>query len=326
MRKSASESQRERERIQRTLEDGGVFLLASHRRPDGDSLGSMMALAQWLEERGSRAYPLSPDGVPDPYGFLPTRERVLSAFPAGVEDYVAIVLDAPELGRTGAAAEAISGARLVIDIDHHPGNARFGDLNLVDVEASSTALILYELLSELDGISGPVASLLYVGVLTDTGAFRYGNTDGRTLAAAAGLVGLGADPSALARGVYGEQPLGSLKLLGMVLSSAESLLDGRVIVMSLTDEMRRDAGSTGEEIEGLAGYGRLVRGSQVSVLMREEDGGVRVSLRSLGDVDVNEVARGLGGGGHASAAGVFLDGTIEKVRQRVIEALVQACG
>jgi phosphoesterase RecJ-like protein len=212
-------------------------------------------------------------------------------------------------------------ASLVVNIDHHPDNTGYGDVNFVDPSASSVALIIYELLADTGELSAAISSLLYIGVMTDTGGFRFGNTDARTLRVAAALVILGANPAGLANAVYGEQPLGRLRLLGLVLSTTETEFDGKVAVSVMTERMKSETGSTGEDIEGIASVGRRVRGVEVALLLREEDGRIRASLRSKGAVDVNAVARRLGGGGHKAAAGVLLDGPIESARERLLEAI-----
>jgi phosphoesterase RecJ-like protein len=304
------------------LRSPGSFLIASHRRPDGDAIGSMLALADWLESRGSRSVCLLSDGVPEPYTFLPRADRVVQRVPSDLAADAALVVDTPDPGRLSARGGTLSTTGIIINIDHHPDNTLFGDINLVDVSASSAALLVYELLEPLGGISAEAAGSLYVGAMTDTGCFRFGNTDARTLSACAGLAELGARPAELARSVYGEQPPGRLRLLGLILSCVEVSADGRVALLTLNDEMRRAAGDSGEAIESIASYGRLIRGVQVAVLLREEPGGIRASLRSAGDVDVNEVARRLGGGGHRAASGAMLDAvSMESARRRVLAAV-----
>ncbi|MFH1866143.1 MAG: bifunctional oligoribonuclease/PAP phosphatase NrnA [Candidatus Eisenbacteria bacterium] len=316
--KKAAES---RKRTLLTLEGPGPFVLTFHRRPDGDALGSAIGLRLWLEGRGKRADVVNADGVTDPFGFLPTAERVLVEAPSDIEDYTVLVLDTPSASRAAIAGAFIDGAAAVVNIDHHPDNVIFGDINVVDPTASSVALMLYELLSASGELTSEIASALYVGVMTDTGGFRFGNTDARTLRAAAELVDLGASPAGLANAVYGEQPLGRLRLLGMVLSATVTELDGKVAVSVLTERMKRETGSTGEDIEGMASFGRLVGGVEVALLLREEDGLIRASLRSKGAVDVNAVAGRLGGGGHRSAAGAVLDGPLESARRVLLDAV-----
>lgn len=301
---------------------GRPVVIASHRRPDGDALGSSLGLLDWLEARGVRAVVVGADGVPEPYGFLQRAGEVRDEVPADISDFTLAVLDTPSPARAAVPAHVFRRASCVIDVDHHPDNALFGDINLVDVSASSVALLIYELIRSAGGTPRPSgAEALYTGVMTDTGCFRFGNTDARTLEAAAALVRLGAGPAALANSVYGEQPVGRLHLLGKVLESIEIAAGGRVAVSALTREMKEQTGCTGDEIEGVASFGRLVRGVEVAVLLREENGRVRASLRSRGGVDVGAVARSLGGGGHSSAAGVVLAGSLEDARSTVLGAV-----
>ncbi|MEA3409579.1 MAG: DHHA1 domain-containing protein [Candidatus Eisenbacteria bacterium] len=318
--KTAAESRR---KILEALEGPGPFVIASHGRPDGDALGSALALKLWLEGRGRRAEVVNSDGVPDPFGFLPSADRVLLEVPHDLIGCTVVVLDTPVTSRAALADDVLSRADLVVNIDHHPDNTRYGDLDLVDPSASSVALIIYELLADTGEFSVAISSLLYTGAMTDTGGFRFGNTDARTLRAAAELVALGASPAGLANAVYGEQPLGRLRLLGLILSTTETEFDGKVAISVLTERMKRDTGSTGEDIEGMASFGRLIRGVEVALLLREENGSVRASLRSKGAVDVNAVARRLGGGGHKAAAGVRLEGSIESARERLLEAVAE---
>jgi phosphoesterase RecJ-like protein len=319
--KTAAESRR---KILEVLEGPGPFLIAFHRKPDGDALGSGLALRLWLEGRGKRVDVVNSDGVPEPFGFLPSADRVVLKTPPDILGCTAFVLDTPDASRAALAEGVLAQATLVVNIDHHPDNTSYGDINLVDPSASSVALIIYELLADTGELSAAISSLLYVGAMTDTGGFRFGNTDARTLRTAADLVVLGASPTDLANAVYGEQPLGRLRLLGMVLSTTETELDGQVAVSMLTERMKGDAGSTGEDIEGMASFGRLIRGVEVALLLREEDGRIRASLRSKGAVDVNAVASRLGGGGHKAASGVTLDGPMESARELLLAVVAEA--
>ncbi|MFH1502906.1 MAG: DHH family phosphoesterase [Candidatus Eisenbacteria bacterium] len=316
---------RELEKTLRALEEDAPVLIASHVNPDGDSVGSSLGLATWLRGRGRDASAVFAGGLTAEYGFLPKTAAVLPSFPEDTTGMTAVIVDTPDPSRTGAPAGLFDGARSLVNIDHHPSNTMFGDVALVDVDASSTSLIVHELI-EASGhaAGGDVATFLYVGVLTDTGGFRFGNTDARTFDGAAALVRAGADAAEAARHVYGEQPVGSLRLLGMVLSSAESELGGRVAVMTLTDEMRERSGAAGDEIEGLASYGHLLEGVEVSLLLREQDGKVRVSFRSSGRADVNAIAGRVGGGGHKAAAGALMEGPLEGARARLIEIVAEA--
>ncbi len=313
------------ERVLELLGTSASILVASHVNPDGDSVGASLGLSRWLRSGGHDVMTVFLGGVPSQFSFLPDVTAVVAEFPPSPEERTVVVVDTPSPDRTGAPASFFDSARAVINIDHHPSNTGFGDAALVDTKASSASLLVHELIgSSGASVDARVATLLYAGVLTDTGGFRFSNTDARTFDAAARLVRLGADAPAVARHIYGEQPPERLRLLGMVLASLESELDGRLAVMTLTDEMRARAGATGENIEGLASYGHLLEGVEVSMLLREQCGRVRVSLRSSGDADVNEIAARLGGGGHRAAAGVLMDGPFDRARQLLVEAVRDA--
>jgi phosphoesterase RecJ-like protein len=265
---------------------------------------------------------VSTDGVPDPYGFLPGADAVHTAFPADPSGHTAVILDTPLPERTGAPAGYFDRVGLLVNIDHHPDNEGFGGAAYVDPSASSVALMVLEILEEVGApIDEEIATALYTGLFTDTGGFRFTNTDARTLSAAGRLVARGARPAEVARTVYGSLEPAELRLLGLVLSSMQSALDGRVSILYVTDEMRTVARTAEDGIEGLASYGRSVGGTEVAVLLREQRADTRVSLRSAGSLDVGALARELGGGGHAAAAGVVLDGPIRTARDRIVSAI-----
>ncbi len=308
--------------IIRMLRDSGSVLVVSHKRPDGDAIGSGLALVRWVAGIGIHARMLLEDGVPPNYRFIRAARDVLTEPPSDLGETTLVVLDTTDISRAGACAEALKSSRRIINIDHHPDNTMFGEVNLVDSTASAAALLIQELV-EGDGadLDLETASLLYIGLLADTGGFRYSNVDARTMAAAARLVTAGADPHGLARSVFAEQPFSQVRLLGMMLASMELHLDGQLALSVITDAMRVDAGACSESMEGLPGYGRLIAGVRVSGLIREIPGGSRVSLRSSGDTDVREVAARFGGGGHHAAAGVELDVPVDEARSLILGAV-----
>jgi phosphoesterase RecJ-like protein len=327
MRTSSRENAGVPEAILRALDAPGPFLITGHVRPDGDFLGTALALALWLRARGEGATVVSCEGVPEPYGFLPGADTVSTEFPHDPGARIAIIVDTPLPERTGAPPGYFEGGRGLINIDHHPDNPGFGDATFVDPSASSSAVLAFEILQAAAApIDAAIASALYVGIMTDTGGFRFTNTDATALRAAGELVVLGARPAELAREVYGSLSAQELRLLGRVLSSVQSALDGRVSILCVTDDMRSEARTGEDGIEGLASYGRDVEGTEVAVLLRETGGTVRASLRSAGDVDVGAVARELGGGGHRAAAGVVLDGPVADARERVVSAIARRVG
>lgn len=322
MRKSRGRNTTVRRTILRALDGEGPFLVTGHVKADGDFLGTALGLAGWLRARGRSVAVVSRDGVPRPYGFLSGAGSVVTEFPADPSGRTAVILDTPTPERTGAPPGYFDPVNLLINIDHHPDNTGFGGAAYVDPSASSVALLVFEVLEESAApIDEASATALYTGVFTDTGGFRFPNTDERTLRAAGELVARGAGPARVAREVYESLSPSELRLLGLVLSSAETALDGRVSILSVTDEMRAIAGTAEDGIEGLASYGRSVSGAEVAVLFREQGPDVRVSLRSGGGRDVGAVARELGGGGHGAAAGVVLEGPMSAARERVVSTL-----
>ncbi len=297
-------------------------LVTSHKRPDGDAIGSGLALVRWLNGAGVSARFFLEDGVPANYRFIRAGREVLTEAPRDLSDTTLVVLDTTEVSRVVKDTGILAGPREVINIDHHPDNRMFGDVNLVDPSASAAALLVQEIV-ETDGfeLDLETASLLFVGLVADTGGFRHSNVDARTMAAASRLVAAGADPHGLARNVFAEQPLSQVRLLGMMLSSMELHLDGRLALSVITEAMRTEAGTCSESMEGLPGYGRLVEGVKVSALIREIPNGARVSLRSNGGADVREIAARLGGGGHHAAAGVVLDVAVPEARRLILDAV-----
>ncbi|MCD4690878.1 bifunctional oligoribonuclease/PAP phosphatase NrnA [bacterium] len=298
------------------------LLVVSHRRPDGDAIGSCLAFCRWASAEGVRARALLEDGVPENYRFIRAANDVLTEPPADLSRTTLVVLDTTDMSRVGACANALEVGSGVINIDHHPDNKMFGDINYVDPSASAAALLVQELIEDAGGtIDLETASLLYVGLIADTGCFRYSSVDARTMAAAARLVTAGADPHALARGVFAELPYAQVRLLGLMLSGMELLFDGRLALSVITDAMRRTAGACSETMEGLPGYGRMVAGVRVAALVRETPDGARVSLRSSGATDVREIAALFGGGGHRAAAGAVLDCSVDDASARVRKAV-----
>ncbi len=315
----------QRAKIQKTLTSDGPFLVVSHQRPDGDAIGTSLALAAWLRGQGKEVAVWLPDPVPTNYRFIPAVGEILESLPPDLSDTVVLLLDSPDIDRAGNATALLRKARMIINIDHHTGNTEFGDLNLVDTTAAAVALIVLELMEEAGVDLDPeIASLLYVGLLADTGGFRHGNTDARALAAASYLVEKGADPAELSRNLFGELPAGQIHLLGLVLSSLELECNGRVSLMFLTDEMRTRTGVCEETLEGLPTYGRMIRGVDVAVLLTEDSGATRINLRSKGVVNVSAIAATLGGGGHAAASGAAVDAPIDVARGIVLSAIRDA--
>ena len=166
-------TQRDREKIHRILDGDDPLVIVSHRNPDGDALGAMLALARWSADRGRKATAYSPEGAPAPYGFLPGADSIRLEFPTDATGFGLVSLDAPDASRLDLPPTLLEAADAVLNIDHHPGNTLFGTVNLVDPGASSTCLLLFEILEPYGRLSAEIATQLYTGVLTDTGGFRF---------------------------------------------------------------------------------------------------------------------------------------------------------
>ena len=296
------------ERICAVIDSRSAFLLVTHFEPDGDGIGACLALWHALRARGKVATVWLPSGVPSKYAFLPGAEEVVSE---AAPQEVAVALDCDGARRLGATADTVNAAEILIDIDHHPGHSPFGHIAWLDAAMPAAGSQVYQLLKALGAHCTPeIATCLYCAVGTDSGYFRYANTSPELLRMAAELVECGADPKAIAEATLDRHPLETVRLAGRALSSLSLRLGGRVARAVLTAGDFADAGA--EQTEGVIDYVRTVAGVDILVLMRAAQEGWRVSLRSLGTVDVSRVAKSLGGGGHAPAAGCTLHGSLDE--------------
>jgi phosphoesterase RecJ-like protein len=289
------------------------FLLTTHENPDGDALGSLLAMHHLLEALGkdsvmflaAKEFPL-----PIEYRFL-SLEEVFHEAPADLVDRVLIFLDCGNIERMPVEWLKRDEAR-VLNIDHHHDNTRFGTVNLVDVEASSTAEIVYELAKMLGvGLTPKIASALYVGLVTDTGRFMYDNTSPKAHLMAADLIEAGVDVHDTYRRLYERVPIEKLRLVARTLEKVERVERGALAIAYITAEDYRAAGASEVLTEGIIDYLRSLEGACVAALVRDKEDGPeprKVSLRSVdGEVDVSKIARLKGGGGHARAAGFSTD-------------------
>lgn len=298
-------------------------LLLAHVHPDGDVLGSLFGLGLALLERGWPVTLAGPHRVPDRLAFLPGASLMEQwSEPKGTYDLV-ILADCPDPGRTdGLLARARTFTTRVVNIDHHPDNKRYGDVNWIDPDASASGEMVYRLIRALGfPLTGEVATNLFTAIHTDTGSFRYSNTTAQALAVAADLVTHGANPARVAARLYETRFPDSLELLGCVIQQVEVSPDGRVAWLALP------TGSVSEEFveaEDLVTYPRSLAGVKVALLLRQVGAeGVKVSLRAKGEVNVGAIAARFGGGGHANAAGCVVGGSLEEVRRRILEAVTQ---
>lgn len=310
------------------MRDAGPVMVATHRNPDGDAIGSLIAMGRALRARGRDVVMWHPDTptVPEELRFLlRPGEEVVRELPPDLPSRTVIALDCATPGRLSDHPPGEMGA-LLVNVDHHHDNARYGDLNLVDASASSTAEMVLDLLDRAGiPLDRDIAEALHVGIVTDTGRLSYGNTRPATLRADARLVEQGIDVAGIARRLYENLPVGQARLLGIALSRMRVLLDGRLVVSVLELEDFADAGS--DDADGIAEMLRGIRGAEVGALVRRlAGGGVRASLRAASDrVDVSAIARAEGGGGHRAAAGLTSardpDGLVEWLAGAVTDQL-----
>jgi phosphoesterase RecJ-like protein len=272
-------------------------------------------MAAVLAEKGKRVLPCLPEPwkYPPQYAFLPGKELIVE--PAQVEESLDlfVVLDCSNQERLGPLQEKAASAKVLINIDHHEDNSMFGAINLVDAGASSTSELVYGIIKAAGlPLSPQVATCLYTGVVTDTGRFQHRNTSPRTFVIAYELAAAGADIFRVVKEVYDSQSLSYTRLLGRALQRVEVMDDYRFAYSYITQDDLADTGATLPETEDLIDHLRSVRGTRVVALFKElSDGKVRVSLRSRDGFEVGPIARSMGGGGHAMAAGYTSDSDIE---------------
>ena len=306
------------------------IVVTSHVNPDGDALGSVLALAHLLDALGKDVTPLMQDGVPDIYRWLPGAERVVTQTERRDFD-LAIVCDAGAIERVGKSVRAIVEATpLVMDIDHHVADGPFGAIQILDARASATAELIWLLLEGLQPTTTQtlaikdVADCLLTGIITDTGSYRYPNSTPDTLELSAHLQRLGAQPAVISELVFENRSFASLKMLGRALDSLQTTLDGRVAWAQVTQQDFADTNGEDADTEGIVSHVRAVQGAEIGILFREVPGKkVRISLRARESANVNKIANVFGGGGHKLAAGCSLDPPLADVEQQVIAEAVR---
>ena len=308
------------DRVVEEIREGERFLLTTHENPDGDALGSLLATHNTLQALGkdsvmfltAKEFPLAVE-----YQFLPL-EEVFHEPPADMADRTVIFLDCGNIDRMPVDFLKNDGEK-VLNIDHHHDNTRFGTVNLVDVEASSTAEIVFELVARLGVDMTPeIAMALYVGLVTDTGKFMYENTDSRSHRMAGDLVDAGVNVNEIYRRLYEHAPLEKLKLLARALEKIELHDDGAIAITYISKQDYEDTGGGEGLTEGIIDHLRTIDGTAVAAVVRDqaEQGRAdrKVSLRSTdGEVDVSAIAREQGGGGHQRAAGFGTDLSYDEV-------------
>lgn len=304
------------------------FVLLSHVRPDGDAIGSQLALGYALMAAGKSVRLINEDGLPDNVAFLPGSEKIETPPADPIDAEIAIALDTATKPRLGdRSLHAASKAKLWLNIDHHISNPKYGDYNLIDSTSPATGQIIYELIKALDlPLPAETRDAIYVAVSTDTGSFQYPSTTAKTYDLAADLIRCGLDVGAINSSTYDNHPYRRVELMRALLNTLQICGDGKVASWELRDQTRIDLALKPEDSEGLIDIIRAISGVQIAVFFEElADGKIRVSMRSK-DLALNvcNIATEFGGGGHALAAGIRMSGPLEAAREKVLAAIERA--
>ena len=299
------------------------LLLTSHARPDGDAIGSVLALAEVLDQLGCKADVILVDSIPYIYRTLPNLQRIHHTASANDVDpdpnTPAILLECDGIDRTGLLG--LEG-RTLINIDHHASGRLFGSVNWIDEHACAVAAMVYRIaIAAKVEITPSIATCLYTAIVSDTGAFTYSSTTADTFALAHDLATKGANPSQIARDLYFSNPASKLHLLGTALSHLQC--EGPIAWAWVTSEEMVRAGASAEDCEGVVNYLISIAGIEAAVFLREvaDTSQFRLSIRSKGKLDVSRVAEHFGGGGHRSASGCTLDGPLNVAVERILTEL-----
>lgn len=301
---------------------GRNFLITSHRNPDGDAIGSSLALQGLLRKLGKSARVIVRDPFGKPLRNIPGADAVTIAdrlpndYPKAYDGL--FTMECPDHERTGFPV--LPGP--VVNIDHHSGNTLYGEVNYVDLDAPAVGEMVMQLNRYLGvPLDREIAIAIYVSLASDTGFFRYTNTNLRAFDAARELVRAGVEPGQVSLWINESVSPGAIKLLGLCLATLEVMADGKIATIEMPRRFVTEAGATPEDSEGIVNYGRSIDGVLVSVLLKEADGGCRISLRAKPGVDVYAVASRFGGGGHKAASGCFIPLPIEQAKEKLVAIL-----
>lgn len=315
------------ENLDRTLDvlrNNQSFLLAGHEQPDGDCIGSEIALALLLKKWDKDVHIFNPDPPQPIYYFLPYIQWVQTTLPDEVVD-VAVILDSGDLDRTGPVKEYIENVDTLINVDHHPESFNVGDVNLVDPEMSSVGEIVYNMYKKTgETISKEAAQVLYISLMTDTGSFRYANTQASSHEAAAELIRNGyIEPYRIYSMIYERETFESTRLFGRILSGINE--DDGVVWAEVPQSLLEEQDVEADDLKGVLKFMRRIDICKVAVLFQERDENeVKVNFRAKSDFNLLSVVNQFNGGGHEKAAGATIEGSLEEVRNDVLEALKEA--
>lgn len=295
-------------------------LIITHKNPDGDAVGSSLALSYGLMSLGKEVENVNVDGVPESLAWLEGAGDIITAPTPDFFPDALVLLDCNTMDRTGFGQELVSEIPVKAVIDHHPGSECGARVCLIDPAAASSGSLVFEVLCALGvEITPSIAQDVYVALHTDTGGFRFSNTDAKAFALAAKLVERGAMPAHVSVMLLERENAARMKLLGLTLGTLEVTGRGRIALCEVTRAMFELTGTRDEHTDGFVNYPRSIEGVEVALLFKEKEPGAwRVGLRSRGLADVNVIARKHGGGGHRNASGVTMSGTLEEVKRVIV--------
>lgn len=309
------------EEIIELLKENDDFAIVSHTSPDGDSMGSMLGLHNFLKETGKHSDVFVDGDLPKKYSFLQGYNEIIQMDEANSRYNILFVLDCGDPERLGKCKDLIYRANLVINIDHHISNNNFGSINILDISASSTGELIYQLLNSFN-ISKYTAECLYTAILTDTGGFKYSNTTSKTFSICGELIDVPINFSDITSRIYDTKSISQVRLMSRVTSSLEMLLDDKVALLYLSKDMLEESNAREEDASEFVNIARDIENVEIGILIKElSENEFRVSLRSKSYGDVRRVAEVFGGGGHIRASGCTIKGNLNQVKKKLINEI-----
>ena len=313
------------QQIIEVIRSNSTFLLTTHEGPDGDAVGSSLALASFLRKLGKDVTVHYQDPVPELYAFIPGADTVLPHIPDHHYD-VSFVLDIGERKRAGSEFCAFTRVTTTVNLDHHLSCEKFADHNLIDPQAAATGVLVHRIINAFGyHMDCETALCIYVAVITDTGSFRYSNANREAFTVAGEMIECGVNAWDVAEKLYENQPQKRLELLAKCLPTLEVFKNGQAASVTATSEMFALCGAGAELTDGFVNYPRSISGVEVAIFFRQlEEKKYKVGFRSKGKVNVAAFSAALGGGGHHNAAGCTVEGTLDEVKA-VVYRIVEEC-
>lgn len=297
------------------------FIIASHMNPEGDAIASSLAIACVLKKMRKETWIYNKDIIPSQFSFLPCFEEIKNELPDKKFE-VAIIVDTARIDLVGEDFLKFikKSEPSILKVDHHTTKERFGNVEIIDPSACSTGEVIYSILKKMKHkIDLGLAKCIYTAIFTDTGGFHFPNSGINAFRIASEMVEIGVKPWEIYDALYDHQPVNSIKLLARALSTLELNAGGKIASIYVTKQMLKSTNTTKKDTEGLINYPRSIDGVRIALMFREDDGKIKVSLRSRGDIDVSKFAERFGGGGHKGASAFVFDGTIKSAKQKILK-------